>query len=147
MVSTNRPGRGDARRRQETPSVTPACGLNAPSGLPFGDQSIFPVHGRRYSVGTPLPSRGGVAEGRGGVCIFFTDIKLETPPLPRLRPTVTSLPNCSPLAIALKGGKCLRNTFCHAPEITTYPLYPWRNYPEHNYQGWVNTPCTAVYLY
>ena len=31
---------------------------------------------------------------------------LETPPLPRLRPTVASLPNCSLLAIALKGGEC-----------------------------------------
>ena len=33
--------------------------------------------------------------------------KLETPPLPRLRPTVASLPNCSLLAIALRGGERL----------------------------------------
>ena len=65
-------------------------------------QSIFLVH---EGVATPLPLRGGVPEGRGGVCIFFTDKKLETPPLP----------------LPLKGGECLRNTFCHAPNKTTDP--------------------------
>ena len=113
----------EATRGRATKSHT-----KKPSAKPeIWAQSIFPVHGRRYSVGTPLPSRGGammslsghhLQEGRGGVCIFFTDKKLETPPLPRLRPTVASLPNCSPLAIALKGGERLR---LHAPEITTDP--------------------------
>ena len=34
-------------------------------------------------------------------------VKLQTPPLPRLCPTVTSFPNRSLLAIALKGGEWL----------------------------------------
>ena len=59
--------------------------------------------GRKQCGATPLPSRGGV---RGGVCDFLPMNKLVTPPLPRLRPTVASLPNCSLLAIAYIGGEC-----------------------------------------
>ena len=41
---------------------------------------------------TPLPSRGGVAEGRGGVCKYQTARNIQTPPLP----------------LPLKGGEWLR---------------------------------------
>ena len=40
----------------------------------------------------PLPSRGGVAGGRGGVCIFLVVNNIQTPPLP----------------LPLKGGEQLR---------------------------------------
>ncbi len=88
----------------------------------------------------PLKGRG-----RGGVCNFFSVSfivcssrwkKLETPPLPRLRPTVASLPNCSGprrfapqslpprdcLAIALKGGEWL------PPEKSQVVPYTRREY-------------------
>ena len=57
----------------------------------ISDQSIFLVH---EGAAAPLPSRGGVPEGRGGVCISFIDAMLETPPLP----------------LPLKGGECLRSS-------------------------------------
>ena len=60
----------------------------------------------------PLKGRG-----RGGVSNFLSASllssvysqwkKLQSPPLPRLRPTVASLPNCSGLAIAFRGGERL----------------------------------------
>jgi hypothetical protein len=56
----------------------------------------------KLCAAAPLPCRGGV---RGGVSIFLPLNKLVTPPLPWLRPTVASLPNCSLLVIAYKGGE------------------------------------------
>ena len=106
--------------------------------LPPEKSQVVPYPQREYSRGEPLPpeSMSGwrspplKGRGRGGVCNFFSESfivcsspwkKLETPPLPRLRPTVASLPNCSGprrfapqslpprdcLAIALKGGEWL----------------------------------------
>ncbi len=85
-------------------------------------------------VGTPRPCRGGAGVGSvlsqsaysrmsltpsaWGIdcpqCIVQPTLlqalrKILTPPLPRLRPTIASLPNCSLLAIAYKGGECLRS--------------------------------------
>ncbi len=39
-------------------------------------------HGITSRMALPTPLRGGVAKGRGGVCVFFVDCMLQTPPLP-----------------------------------------------------------------
>ncbi len=79
------------------------------------DPVITFLHAAGEQAGWHSPPFKG--RGRGGVRNFFRREEqtirdslriLETPPLPRLRPTVASLPNCSLLAIALKGGERLR---------------------------------------
>jgi len=43
----------------------------------------------------PLPSRGGVPEGRGGVCNQLSANKIQTPPLPLPLKGGEWLPPCS----------------------------------------------------
>ncbi len=67
-------------------------GMRCPKGG-VGSVTFFSANN---GAAAPLPSRGGVPEGRGGVCTFFSaSKKLQTPPLP----------------LPLRGGERLRTLF------------------------------------
>jgi len=57
--------------------------------------AAFPI-GARLPVAAPLPCRGGVPFGRGGVCNILIANKILTPPLP----------------LPYKGGERLRDVLC-----------------------------------
>jgi hypothetical protein len=77
------------------PPLTPHPGLRPPlplegRGVPYGLCPFSYRGGERLrvptAVATPLPSRGGVPEGRGGVCNFYSAAcKARTITLPRAR--------------------------------------------------------------